>query len=147
MYTATLIELKAVSVQAKHSGQWTKPHRNPAQDYDFREVKSRKRHNSNDTLQSAKKSTKTVPTSAAVKLPPKAVSTCNFFAPLRTTDLDMETTEAENTLPEQEAPRKWGRPPTIVMTSTTNLIRLHSDLKTMSKESTSSETQETEPVS
>jgi hypothetical protein len=43
--------------------------------------------------------------------------------------MDTETTGAENTLPEQEAPRKSGRNPPIVMTPTTNLIRLQSDLK------------------
>jgi hypothetical protein len=62
------------------------------------------------------------PTSAAVKLIPKAVVTRNFFAPLRTTDTDTETIEAENALPEQQAPREPGRPPAIVITSTTNLI-------------------------
>jgi hypothetical protein len=50
------------------------------------------------------------------------VLTRNFFIPLR-------TTEAESTLPEQEAPRKPGRLPPIVMTSTTNLIPLQSNLK------------------
>jgi hypothetical protein len=74
-------------------------------------------------------STEPVPISAAVKLPPKAVSTRNFFAPLRTTDMDTQNTGTKNTLPEQEAPRKSGRPPPIVMTSTINLIRLQSDLK------------------
>jgi hypothetical protein len=55
--------------------------------------------------------------------------TCNFFSPLRTTDVDTETTATEDTLPEQEAPRKSGRPPPVVMTFTTNLILLQSDLK------------------
>jgi hypothetical protein len=43
--------------------------------------------------------------------------------------MDTETTGVENTVPEQEAPKKSGRPPPVVMTSTTNLIRLQSDLK------------------
>jgi hypothetical protein len=80
-------------------------------------------------LQTAKKSTKPVPTFTAVKLPPKAVLTHNFFTPLRTADMDTDTAVTENTIPEQEAPRKPGRPLPIVMTSTTNLIRLQSDLK------------------
>jgi hypothetical protein len=42
--------------------------------------------------------------------------------------MDMEITEAENTLLEQKAPRKPGRPPIIVMTSNTNLIQLKSNL-------------------
>jgi hypothetical protein len=48
---------------------------------------------------------------------------------IRTTDMDTETTGAESALPEQEAPRKSGRPPAIMITSTTNLIRLQRDLK------------------
>jgi hypothetical protein len=43
--------------------------------------------------------------------------------------MDIDTTVTENTLPEQEAPRKPGRPPPIVMISTTNLILLQRDLK------------------
>jgi hypothetical protein len=130
IYTVTLTELKAVSVQAKHSDSLNKTSsESTAQDDDFREVNKRKGHNSDGTSQSAKNSTKTVPMSAAFKLPPKAVSIRNFFAPLRTTGMDTETAGAENTLPEQEAPRKSGRPPPIVMTSTTNLIQLQSDLK------------------
>jgi hypothetical protein len=70
---------------------------------DFRGLKKRKRHNSNDTSQSTKNSTKPVPTSVAVKLPPKAVLIRNFFGPLRSTEMDTEITEAQNALPEQEA--------------------------------------------
>jgi hypothetical protein len=99
------------------------------QDDDFQEVKRRKRHISNDTSQTAKKPTKPVPTSAAVKLPRKSVLTRNFFASLRTNDLDMNTNGAEKSVPEQEDPRKPGRPPPIVMTSTTNLIGVQKDLK------------------
>jgi hypothetical protein len=61
---------------------------------DFQEVNRCKRHVSNNTSQTAKKSTKSVPTSAAVMLPPKSVLTGNFFAPLRTTDMNTETTGA-----------------------------------------------------
>jgi hypothetical protein len=43
--------------------------------------------------------------------------------------MDMATTGVENALPEKEDPRKPGRPPSTVMTPTTNLIRLQSDLK------------------
>jgi hypothetical protein len=67
-----------------------------AQDDDFWEIKRHRRHISNDTSQTAKKLTKPVPTSAAVKLPPKAVLSRNFFTPFRTTDMDMEPTGAEN---------------------------------------------------
>jgi hypothetical protein len=123
-----------VSAQAKHSVTANKTSSEPTtQDDEFREVKRSKRQNSNGNSQSTKKSTKTVPTSAAVKLPPKSVSTRNYCAPLRTTEMDTETTGAENTLPEQESPKNLGRPPPIVMTSTTNLIHLQSDLKELVK--------------
>jgi hypothetical protein len=52
-----------------------------AQD-DFQEEKRCKGHISNNTSQAAKKLTKLVLTSTAVKLPPKAVLTHNFSAPL-----------------------------------------------------------------
>jgi hypothetical protein len=100
-----------------------------AQDENFRELKSRKRRFSDDTSETAKKSTISVPKSAAVQLPTKAVTTRNFFAPLRTNNMHTESTDAENTLPEQEAPKKSGRPPPIVTTSTINLIRLQNGLK------------------
>jgi hypothetical protein len=96
-------ELKAVlkmNAQAGQCGAVNETSSEPTlQDDDFQEVKKRKRRTFDDTSQSPKKTTKTVPTSAAVKLGPKAVSTRKFFAPLRTNDMDMETTGAENTLP------------------------------------------------
>jgi hypothetical protein len=95
------------------------------------EVKKRKRHIS-DTSQTAKKSTISAPKSAADKLPTKTVITRNFFAPFRSNNTDTEATEAENNLPE-EAPRKSCRPPPIMTTSTTNLIRFQSDLKEHTK--------------
>jgi hypothetical protein len=133
LYTVTLNELKSVqkvTAQAGQSGIMNKSSvESTAHDDDFQEVRRPKRHTSNDTSQTAKKSTKPVPTSTAVKLPPKAMFTHNFFAPLRTADMDMDTTITENTIPEQEAPRKPGRPPPIVMISTKNLIQLQRDLK------------------
>jgi hypothetical protein len=98
-----------------------------AQYDNFQEVKKHKRNISNNTSETDKKLTKQVPSPTAVKMPPKAVLTRYFFAPLRTTDT--ETTTTQNTLPKQEAPRKPRKPPLKVMTSTTNLIRLQSDLK------------------
>jgi hypothetical protein len=133
MYTVTLKETKGiimVSARAGQSGAVNKTSvKSIAQDNDFQQVKRRKRHISKDTLQTAKKSNKQVPTSAADKLPPKAVSSGNFFTPLRTSVVDTETIGVGNTLSEQKAPRKPGRPSPIMMTSTTNLIRLQSDLK------------------
>jgi hypothetical protein len=133
MYMVTLNELKAIHKLSAQAGQSFEEKKTSvesmAQDDDSWEVKRRKRHISNDTSQTSKKLTKPVPTSAAVKLPPKAVLTHNFFAPLRTTDTDMETAGAENAILEQEAPKRSGRPPLVVMNSTTNLIELQNDIK------------------
>jgi hypothetical protein len=98
-YMVTMNELKAVhnvSAQGGQSGAVNKTSvESMAQDDDFHEVKRRKRHASNDTSQTAMKSNKPVPTSAAVRLPPKAVLTRNFSAPLRTADMNMETSGIE----------------------------------------------------
>jgi hypothetical protein len=52
VYTVTLNELKAVSAQKKHCGIANKTSLEPtAQNDEFREVKRRKRHNSNGNLQ------------------------------------------------------------------------------------------------
>jgi hypothetical protein len=84
-----------VSAQAGQSGAVNKTSvESVAQGDDFWEVNRRKRHISNDTSQTAKNSTKQAPKSAAVKMLLKVILTHNFFAPLRTTDMDMETTGA-----------------------------------------------------
>jgi hypothetical protein len=118
-----------------------------ARDVDFQEINRRKRDISNNTSQPAKKSTEPVPTSTPVKLPPKSVLTYDFFASLRTTDMNTEAAGTEDTLLKQEALRKPGRQPPIMITSMANLIRLQSNLKTKSKESTSSKIHEIEPIS
>jgi hypothetical protein len=43
--------------------------------------------------------------------------------------MDMDTTGAENTLPEQETPREPSWPPPITMISTINLSRIQSNFK------------------
>jgi hypothetical protein len=131
VYTVTLNELKAdlkVSAQERQSGvitklQWSQRPRT---------VTSRKRRDPRGISliilrRQPKKSSKQVPTFAADKLPPRAVLTRKFFAPFRTTDMNTEISEEMNTLPEQEAPRKLGRSPSILIL--TNLIRLQSDIK------------------
>jgi hypothetical protein len=88
--------LKAVlkmSAQAGQGGAVNKTSvESTAQGDNYQEVMRRKRYSSNNTSQTAKKSTKPVPTSEAFKMPPIAVLTRNFFATLRTTDMDTETT-------------------------------------------------------
>jgi hypothetical protein len=94
MYMVTMNELKAtlkVSAQAGKSTVNKTSLESMTQDDDFHEGKRHKSHISNNTSQAAKKSTTPVPTSAVAKLPPKAVLTQNFFAPLRPTDMNMVT--------------------------------------------------------
>jgi hypothetical protein len=115
VYTVTQNEQKAILKVSAQEGQSVAVNKtsveSAAQEDDFHEVKRCKRHIFN------------------FKMPPKAMLTHNFFTSLRTADMDMETTEAEKTLQEQEAPRKPGRPLPIVMTFTMDLIGLQSDLQ------------------
>jgi hypothetical protein len=90
------------------------------QDVDSHEIKRLKRHIFNDTSQTAKKPTKPLSASAAIKLPSKAVL-AHIFSPGRTIDADMETTGTKNTLSEEEASRKPGRSPTVMTISIKNL--------------------------
>jgi hypothetical protein len=98
MYMVTLNKLKAilkVSAQAGQSGAVNKTSVELiAQDDDFQELKRHKRNIYKDTTQTAKNLNESVPTSAAGRLPPKAVLTHNFFTSLRTTDMHTETTGA-----------------------------------------------------
>jgi hypothetical protein len=97
MCAITLNEFKAVlkvSPKAGQNGVVDKISMEPmAQDDDFEEVKRCKRHISINTSQTVKMPIRPVPISAAVKLSPKAVLTCNFSALLRTMNMDTETTE------------------------------------------------------
>jgi hypothetical protein len=98
MYAVTLNEMQAVLKVRAQAGQRRAVNKisaeSTAQDDDFQEVKSHKRHISNSTSQRAKKSTKSAAALTAVKLPPKAVLTRNFFPFLRTNDMVTETTGA-----------------------------------------------------
>jgi hypothetical protein len=101
MYAIILNELKAVlktSAREVQSGVVNRTSvESTSQDEDFHEVKRSKRHISNNTSQTVEKSNKPVPISAAAKLPPKALLTRNFFAPVRNADMDTECICAENT--------------------------------------------------
>jgi hypothetical protein len=66
--------------------------------------------------------------------PPKEVVNRNFFAPLRAADIDTDTCGTEATSNEEAVPDKTGRPPPITLTSTTNLIQLHKQLKSVVRE-------------
>jgi hypothetical protein len=65
---------------------------------------------------------------------PAKVTTRNFFAPLRTTNMDTDSSDSETTPQEEMVPAKTCRPPPIILKSPTNLIQLQKQLKNVVKE-------------
>jgi ribosomal protein S28E/S33 len=59
----------------------------------------------------------------------KKVATRNFFAPLRASDMDTDSTNTEAKPREAATPAKPGRPPSIVLTSAVKIILLQKQLK------------------
>jgi hypothetical protein len=96
MYMVTLKELKVILKMSTQAGQSDAVNKTSVesmiQNVNFQQVMRCKRHISNDTSQTAKKLTKPVPISTAVKLLPETVSTHKFFTPLRTMNTDAQTT-------------------------------------------------------
>jgi hypothetical protein len=90
---------------------------------EFREQRRRKRNPSEEQ----KKKPKPSPSPRDPRIKSQGqVLTKNFFAPLRTPGMDVE----ETTKPEEQQPsNKSGRPPPIVLTSTTNLMQLQRKVK------------------
>jgi hypothetical protein len=102
---------------------------------EFREQRRRKRNPSDEK---AKKSKTSLPTTELrdPRLRPKGeVPTKNFFAPLRTAEMDVERTLVEGTSDEpsseleQPSANKAGRPPPIVLTTATNLMQLQRHIR------------------
>jgi hypothetical protein len=123
-YTVALHELKAVLKASTPAGQFKTPKSAATQEDGFKEVRRRKRHNTNESAPTSKKAA-----FSAVDTPPKEVATRNFFAPLRTSDMDTDSTNTEATPREAATPAKPGRPPPMVLTSAVNLILLQKQLK------------------
>jgi hypothetical protein len=115
-----LNELKSVLKASGQAGQ-TK------QADDFKEVRNRKRHSTEEAARSPKK--------AAVPTPAGQVPTKNFFAPLRTTQKDTDAPVAESSTEEASATSKAARPPPIILTSAANLIQLQKKLKCVARPS------------
>jgi hypothetical protein len=118
-YTVTLNELKSLlksSTQARQTSQGD----------GFQEVRSRKRHSTAEAARSPKK--------AAVPTPAGQVPTKNFFAPLRTAQMDTNAPDAQPSEEEAAAPKKSVRPPPIVLKSAANLIQLQNKLKGVARQ-------------
>jgi hypothetical protein len=102
---------------------------------EFREQRRRKRNPSDDQ---AKKSKINMPTPGSRDSKPRPqgeMATKNFFSPLTTAEMEIEhapvegTSDDPNKEPQQTSASKAGRPPPIVLTSTTNLMTLQKHIK------------------
>jgi hypothetical protein len=129
-YTVSLHELKAVLKASTPAGKFKTPKSAATQEDGFKEARRRKRHNTNENAPTSKKAA-----FSAVDTPPKVVATRNYFAPLRASDMDTDSTNTEATPREAATPTKPGRPPPIVLTFTVNLILLQKQLKGVVSES------------
>jgi hypothetical protein len=93
---------------------------------EFREQRRRKRNPSDEQPTVPKKAVR------AVTSVPKEITTRNFFAPLRAT-MNTDSSGMEAKTEEEAFPEKTCRPPPIILTSSTNLIQLQKQLKSVVK--------------
>jgi hypothetical protein len=135
IYTVTLGELKAMLKKSNPAGQKTAPETAgppSAQEGGFQEVRRRKRLSTGENDGTSKKA---VPApSAALNTAPKEIPTRNFFAPLRMTNMDTDSSGMEAKTQEEAVPEKTCRPPPISLTSSINLIQLQKQLKNVVKD-------------
>jgi hypothetical protein len=106
------------------AGHSKKPNSAATQEDGFKDVRSRKGHSTNETAPTSKKAACT-----AVDTTPKEVATRKFFASLRASDMDTDSTNTEATPRKATAPATPCRPPAIVLTYAVNLIHLQKKLK------------------
>jgi hypothetical protein len=111
----TLNELKSVLKASSQQGDG------------FKEVRNRKRHSSQEATITPKKAT--------LPAPSTKVAIRNFFASLRSANMDTDFPAAVSSPAAEEAvPAKAGRPPPIFLTSATNLMQLQKQLKGVAKQ-------------
>jgi hypothetical protein len=129
-YTVALIEFKSLLKASNSAGGTATGIESvkPTQEDGFKEVRRRKRHSTNEAAPTSKK-----PAAEAQSTTAKEVATRNFFAPLRATAMDTDSSVTEATTPEEAVPGKAGRPPPIILTANTNLIQLQRQLKNVAK--------------
>jgi hypothetical protein len=109
-YTVALQELKALLRASTTTDPTTRPTPVSTQEESFTEVRRRKRKSSGKSAQTSKKKAAPTAVSALADTPAK-VTTRNFFTPLRTTNMDTDSSGSE-TIPQEEAvPAKTCRPP------------------------------------
>jgi hypothetical protein len=81
----------------------------------------------------SKKATVQTKTLHALNNPPPGGHHPKFYTPLRAADMYTDASDTEATSNEEAVPGKRGRPPPIILTSTTNLIQLLKQLKIVGK--------------
>jgi hypothetical protein len=131
-YTVALQELNALLKASTTADPTQTPKPASTQEDGFTEVRRRKRQNSDKAAQTSKKEAPTA-VSALADTPSK-ITTRNFFAPLRTTNMETDSSGSETTPQEETVPAKTCRPPPFILTSATNLIQLQKQLKNVVKE-------------
>jgi hypothetical protein len=128
-YTATLNELKGLlkTSTAAKSGTTGSPRQHDG----FQEVRRRKRHNMQEAAKTSKKAA-VQSTPQPESNSPKEIATRNFYAPLRTTEMDTDAANAEAS-PRETTTAIIGRPPPIILTSATNLLQFQKSIKDIVK--------------
>jgi hypothetical protein len=103
----------------------------PAQQKSTEEFTEQRRRKRNPSDEQTKKSKTVMLTPVAKPRPQWEEKPQNFFAPLRTAEMEVEHAPVEDTSsePQQPAAKKAGRPPPIILTSTTNLLALQQRIR------------------
>jgi hypothetical protein len=125
-----IVPKESVRKEATNEKTPASPEMEPCENEGFRQQRRRKRNRSSED-QNANKKPSTQLENTSLTVPHKPV-TRNYYAPLRSADMDVETAgqhEISEEQQKQEPASKQGRPPPIVLTSSTNLIQLENKLK------------------
>jgi hypothetical protein len=132
LYTAIHREM-AETVQADHSDK-----QEVAEHEGFKQQRRRKRSSLGEEQQQIKKAAKPTSETRDPRMPSQPdVPTRNFFAPLRTADMELESPEDTNNQADNDGDQQQqqtpscqkSRPPPIMLTSATNLTQLQKKLK------------------
>jgi hypothetical protein len=99
-YTVALQELKAVLKASKPAGKCQTPKSSETQEEGLKGI--RKRHSTDEVTRISKEAVTTAASATVDTPPPFVVATGKFFAPLRTTSVDTDSTSTQ-TNPEEEA--------------------------------------------
>jgi hypothetical protein len=128
LFTATLRLYATLHRELRDSAQSAQQ----SSSEEFREQRRRKRNPSDEQAKKSKTATPPPESKDSKQRPKGEVATKNFFAPLRTAEMDVERTPEEGAteVTTKEAPtNKAGRPPPIILTSTVNLIQLQREVR------------------